>query len=114
MNLNKFIPFVIVFLLQLLACKKSGVSNPNPKTSADTDIYISGFSSKGGSYWKNGTPTYLPGSFGDINASVAVSGNDVYVAGYSLSNGTNGEYVATTWKNGIATQLDEGADYIPR
>ena len=111
MNFKKFIPLAVVFLFQLLACKKSGVGNNNPKTSADTDIYISGFSSKGGAYWKNGTPTYWPGSFGDKNASIAVSGNDVYIAGYSLANGTNGGDVATIWKNGVAKQLDEGADY---
>lgn len=111
MKLKRYIPLGAIFLLQLLACKKNGETNNNPKTSADTDVYISGVSSKGGAYWKNGTPSYLTGSFGDYNAAIALNGSDTYVAGYSLSNGTNGEYVATIWKNGVETQLDEGADY---
>ena len=111
MSLKNYIPLAAIFLFCMAACKKSGVTNNDPKTSKDTDVYISGFSSKGGTYWKNGTPIYLPGSFGDNNASIAVNGSDVYVVGFSLSNGTIGTYIATIWKNGIATKLNEGADY---
>ncbi len=111
MNIKKLLPLATLFLLNILACKKTGGSNSIPKTPLDTDVYVAGFSTNGGAYWKNGVLTSLPGSFGDYNASVAISGKDIYAAGYSLSNGNSGTYVATIWKNGIETQLDEGGNY---
>jgi hypothetical protein len=58
--------------------------------------------------WKNGVTTALTdGARYAFASAVAVSGSDVYVAGYAV-NGA-GRRVATLWKNGIATALADGA-----
>src|SRR4051812_20368798 len=67
-----------------------------------------------GTYWKNGVATTL--GLGTVCTSIAVVGNDIYVAGYSYTpsptNTTSGfgtqtinNPVGTYWKNGIATSL---------
>jgi sulfur transfer complex TusBCD TusB component (DsrH family) len=56
-----------------------------------------------GKVWKNGVET--PGMNGAEVHSVYVSGGDVYVAG-SRKN-PDGRGVATLWKNGVATGLDD-------
>lgn len=57
-----------------------------------------------GIYWKNGerfkiTPTARHTIFGEI----AVSDTDVYIAGYTMDEGSQPQ--ATIWKNGVATPL---------
>lgn len=71
--------------------------------------YISGYmpnrngGNLGATYWKNGTPIYLPtGSLDASLSSIAISGNDVYVAGFKGNQRIN---VATYWKNGLEVKL---------
>ena len=57
-------------------------------------------------YWKNGQAQVLgAGVNGSFATSIAVSGNDVYVAGVE-GNGT--QDVAKYWKNGVAVELTDG------
>jgi len=75
------------------------------------DVYVAGANSLGAVFWKNGVPTQIAdGSW--LNA-IAVSGSDVYVAGYQ-GNGTfagNGVTIAKLWKNGVATNLTNGTTF---
>jgi len=79
---------------------------------ADTNIYVSGFllrnnggslSSAGAVYWKNVARVNLT-NCGPLDASdaagLAVSGLDVYVAGFILTDGP-GYDTAVIWKNGV-------------
>lgn len=58
-------------------------------------------------YWKNNVPVPLTDGQNRARAyKIAVSGSDVYVAGYETINGIK---VATYWKNGTAVMLSSGA-----
>jgi len=59
-------------------------------------------------YWKNGEAHVLGnGVNGSFATSIAVSGNDVYVAGLE-NNGT--QDVAKYWKNGVPVELTSGTN----
>ena len=99
--------------------------------SPQVDVYVAGFVADDGSshpddyslgnyrylldehptYWKNGSPVELPGFIdGYVGAralSIAVSGNDVYVAGYKVgwSPRTNPIPHGVYWKNGIPAEV---------
>ena len=79
---------------------------------ADTNVYVSGFllrnnygslSAAGAVYWKNGVQVNLT-NCGPLDASdaagLAVSGSDVYVAGFIIMSGA-GNDTAAVWKNGV-------------
>jgi len=87
-----------------------------------SDVYFAGgtvFDVNGhfvASYWKNGGPPValqlLNGAISSTTTGIAVNGADVYVAGNSLIDVVSGtthtiRYVATYWKNGVATQLTD-------
>lgn len=55
-------------------------------------------------YWKNGDPIILPG--GCRADAIAVSGNDVYVAG--IDRNQSGANIVVYWKNGKAIPLTSG------
>jgi hypothetical protein len=56
-------------------------------------------------YWKNGIATRLDTSIFTCANSLAVSGKDVYLAGYEISDTMER---AVYWKNGVATLLPGG------
>lgn len=89
------------------------------------DVYVSGYktyASKSGDntnktmalYWKNGQEVILStgsGRFGGRSASsIYVSGNDVYVAGFSQDENTSASR-AVYWKNGREIVLAEGSTF---
>jgi hypothetical protein len=70
----------------------------------NNDVYVAG-GEYGAALWKNGTAQTLDRTdyYMDEAYSVYVSGNDVYVAGYTFSPGE-----AILWKNGTAQSLNNG------
>jgi hypothetical protein len=98
-------------LLAMLGC--GGGSESQPPLPAVTDVYTAGYElndagAQIAKYWKNGQARILgAGVNGSIANSIAVSGNDVYVAGLE-NNGT--EDVAKYWKNGVPVELTDGTN----
>jgi len=79
----------------------------------DVDVYMAGlvFNNSNGYtkavYWKNNEPVYLTdGSTRELARAIAVSGNDVYVAGTEFTEQriTQAKY----WKNGVPVILTDG------
>ncbi|HTH57065.1 MAG TPA: hypothetical protein VL728_13540 [Cyclobacteriaceae bacterium] len=72
------------------------------------DVFVSGFSKTvvRAQYWRNGVLIYTNSQPSVANA-IAVSGTDVYLAGY-LSEGDASHTKAVIWKNGIITELTSG------
>jgi hypothetical protein len=108
---NSLIMFLCI--LFLCSCKKNhdAVVNSNPAI----DVYVAGYEFNGtynvAKYWKNGSPVSLTDGSKDAQAlSIAVSGNDVYVAGYEVDPITI-NYAAKLWKNGDPVTLIEGSPY---
>ena len=71
---------------------------------------MAGYDGAGACYWKNGQRVALPGD-GYAN-DIAVSGRDVYAAGYwvNVSGGLN--TVARYWKNGREVPLSDGKSKV--
>ena len=69
------------------------------------DVYVAGKTGGDAMLWKNGVGLFI---FSGVANSVFVSGNDIYVAGYSTIYGTPNKYVAVLWKNGVCQELFEG------
>jgi hypothetical protein len=89
---------------------------------AGADVYVAGYdhgtyivnqySAGTPCYWKNGIEYLLPipaGHIGNANA-IAVSGTDVYVVGYYITNDDLHTRRAMLWKNGVATLLSFNND----
>jgi len=73
-----------------------------------------GYTNRRGIFWKNGVPSYLTDGTTDVSVNaMAISGNDVYIAGTQsdgkLVNGSRAS-VAKYWKNGVAIILSDGSN----
>ncbi|MDR2145500.1 MAG: hypothetical protein LBE91_03445 [Tannerella sp.] len=112
---NRFFGTIILLLatgLLFNSCSKDRDDDTNPKIE-QTDVYVAGFEVVDGQHvatlWKNGVATRLGNGVDESGSfSVAVSGNDVYVAGSELKEG--GKRIAKLWKNGVATNLTDGTN----
>ena len=93
-----FITLVAVIGFSMAACS-NGTSGDPPKT-----VYVAGFYDNGGvdiaCYWKNGIKTDLATINSEVYA-IAVTGSDVYTAGWYV----NGPDVACYWKGTTKTDL---------
>jgi len=75
------------------------------------DVYFAGNTSDNGYFiatvWKNGIESYLPSNdpYSDTTG-IFVSGDDVYVSGFSYTSLFEPTYTAKLWKNGIAVDLE--------
>lgn len=98
-------------------------SSANSVLKHNNDIYVAGYErntvspsdptelNKMAVYWKNGTMTQLTNGSTNAEAnSIAVSGNDVYVAGTEY-NSTTLRQNARLWKNGMEVTLTNGANW---
>lgn len=103
---NLFLPLIV--LLSAISCQKSGTSPEEKKEItppiSNVDVYVGGRLGNYAAYWKNDEIHQVNNTEGSSSAtSIAVQGNDVYLAGYSSN--TSGEKIITFWKNGVPTYL---------
>lgn len=80
------------------------------------DVYIAGSRPVGGAavatYWKNGVATSLIHDNYSYATGIAISGNDVYVSGFSTETNTgSSKPIALYWKNGVPVTLTDGSLY---
>jgi hypothetical protein len=123
--------FLIMIVLGLCSCQKEG--SQTAARPAEVDVYVAGYTSDDANspypvfnpygssgeqptYWKNGTLVQL--DYGDYRgnhnnksgraSAIAVSGNNVYVAGYGTwFSPTSGQLpYGVIWKNGIPLDRD--------
>ena len=100
----------LIVVLFLFACQKEKSYTTN---SHQTDVYVIGWESDGthsdAKYWKNGSSVYLTDrSNYSQGYAVAVSGSDVYAAGFEDKGAIISDYLSTYWKNGKSVHLSNG------
>jgi hypothetical protein len=108
-------PGLLLFgLLSLYGCSKhnSGTEHPVNKV----DVYVAGEefddSIDEAIYWKNGAAVPLPSPYPFLRSSavsIAVSGSDVYLAGFAIPKTGSHLSKAVYWKNGVQADLTDGS-----
>ncbi len=100
--------FVAIGLLAVTGCTKQKISPNQPPAAPPVDIptldvYVGGATSNTATWWKNGVSHKVKDSVSPSRATcMAVSGNDVYLAGSIVILNTQFNYPhATYWKNGV-------------
>jgi hypothetical protein len=77
--MNKYFSLLIIFIVQVYSCKKTGADNSAVHIGTNADVYLAGSLNGLAVYWKNDSAFYPPG--GDDLMGIYASGNDVYVGG---------------------------------
>jgi len=102
--------FILLLIIAFVTACGGGSSDTPP--AKVTDVYAVGYEVNPSSgleiatLWKNSQRTILGGGiYGSYATSVAVSANDVYVAGVE---GSSTNDIARYWKNGVAIDLTDG------
>ncbi len=110
--------FVGIGLLIVTGCTKQNLT-PDQTVPA-VDVYVGGISGPLGgpprlaTWWKNGESHKALDTAGSPAVfSIAVSGNDVYLAGRVIKpwGGSTTTPLATYWKNGVAVQLSTNPSF---
>lgn len=98
----------------------NGTSHAQGISVSGTDVYVVGYdhgtnisatvptTSGVPCIWKNGVEQQLPipvGGFTGAATAIALSGTDVYVAGFFVTNDATQSRRAVMWKNGVATMI---------
>jgi hypothetical protein len=107
-HFNSAMTVIILFVIS--GCKK----NSGADTINSGGVYVSGAtvqpSNSIATIWENGTSSEFtnntPNSIYSVGNAMAISGSDIYVAGYYEI--ANGDEVAMVWKNGAGTALGPG------
>jgi len=122
--MRKIILLLSAIIIAFSSCQKNNAPAPAKVPSSDlrnlpsattavtpgTDVYVVGGyatpTSGVAAYWKNGTLVSLNDGFDLLD--IAVSGNDVYVAGSTLASPNSPLQHAAYWKNGVINNLSFG------
>ena len=97
--------FIFIFLSTIFqACKKKGPVEPE-QHGDPFDIHAAGRIGYVATYWKNGKPSTI-GKSNSNAVAMAVSGNDIHLAGFEMN--AAGKHVAKYWKNGVGISLTDG------
>lgn len=101
--------FLIMIVLGFFSCQKE--ESNTDESPAEVDVYVAGVEYNGSiataKYWKNGQAMTVGDKVNwSIANSIAVVGNDVYVAGTEVIGPS--KQIAKYWKNGQAIALTDG------
>jgi hypothetical protein len=109
-KLNIYLGIIFAFVFTFFGCKK----HPGTETVKSGAVYVSGGTMQStttiATVWGNGASSELtnntPSSIYSVGQGMAISGSDIYTAGYYET--ANGDEVAMVWENGAGMALGPG------
>lgn len=111
MNIKSLFYRAALLLFTGMAAVQCRDNNGEDENSIDLNgatVYAAGRQNYKAGYWQNNMAVTLGKGSGSSEANdMAISGNDVHIAGYEINSA--GKYVARYWKNGVATDLTDGS-----